>query len=103
DLPLAVAQFGDTCYFARAREVLRSRTLLPNADVATAHLHYFDALVSDRKGDAEGCMREAMAAASLFRKIRWTSYELAATLLSRSAHRGRSAADGSARPAASIP
>ena len=52
DLPVAVAQFGDSSYFGRAREVLRSRTLLPNADVATAHLHYFDALVSDREGDA---------------------------------------------------
>jgi DNA-binding NarL/FixJ family response regulator len=48
-------------------------------------------------------MREATAAASLFRKIRWTSYELAATLLAASAHRARSAADGSAGPAASIP
>jgi DNA-binding CsgD family transcriptional regulator len=103
DLPIAVAQFGGERYFGRAREVLRSRTLLPNGDVATAHLHYFDALVLDREGDAEGCMREATAAASVFRKLRWTSYELAATLLGASAHRTRSEADGSAGPAASIP
>jgi DNA-binding CsgD family transcriptional regulator len=103
DLPLAVAQFGDKRDFGRAREVLRSRTLVPNADVATAHLHYFDALVLDREGDAEGCMREATAAGALFRKLRWTSYELAATLLGASAHRTRSAADGSADPAESIP
>ena len=103
DLPLAVAQFGDSSYFGRAREVLRSRTLLPNADVASAHLHYFDSLVLDREGDADGCMREATAAATLFRKLRWTSYELAATLLGASAHRTRSAADGSADPPASIP
>jgi DNA-binding CsgD family transcriptional regulator/tetratricopeptide (TPR) repeat protein len=103
DLPLAVAQFGDKRDFGRAREVLRSRTLVPNADVATAHLHYFDALVLDREGDAEGCMREATAAAGLFRKLRWTSYELAATLLGASAHRARGAADGSVGPAALIP
>jgi DNA-binding CsgD family transcriptional regulator len=103
DLPLAVAQFGDKRYFGRAREVLRSRTRLPNADVATAHLRYFDALVLDREGDAEGCMREATAAATLFRKLRWTSYDLAATLLGASAHRTRSAADRFAGPAASIP
>jgi DNA-binding CsgD family transcriptional regulator/Tfp pilus assembly protein PilF len=103
DLPLAVAQFGDKRHFGRAREVVRRRTLLPNADVANAHLHYFDALVLDREGDAEGCMRGATAAAALFRKLRWTSYELAATLLGASAHRTRSAADGSAGPAASIP
>ena len=103
DLPLAVAQFGDKRDFGRAREVLRSRTLVPNADVATAHLHYFDALVFGGEGDAEGCMREATAAAALFRKLRWTSYELAATLLGGSAHRTRSAADGSMGPVASIP
>jgi len=103
DLPLAVAQFGDRRHFGRAREVLRSRTLLPNADVATAHLHYFDALALDREGDAEGCMREATAAVTLFRKLRWTSYELAATLLGASAHRTRSAADRSGGSAASIP
>jgi len=103
DLPLAVAQFGDSRYFGRAREVLRSRTLLPNADVATAHLHYFDALVLDREGDPEGCVREAKTAAALFRKLLWTSYELAATLLGACARRTRSAADGSAVPAASIP
>lgn len=103
DLPLAVAQFGDKRYFGRAREVLRSRTLLPNANVAIAHLHYFDAFVLDREGDAEGCTREATAAATLFRKLGWTSYELGATLLGASAHRTRSAADGSAGPAASIP
>jgi ATP/maltotriose-dependent transcriptional regulator MalT len=103
DLPLAVAQFGDEGCLARAREVLGSRTLLPNADVATAHLHYFDALVLDREGDAEGCLREATVAAALFRKLRWTSYELAATLLGASAHRTRSSTDGSAGPAASIP
>jgi ATP/maltotriose-dependent transcriptional regulator MalT len=102
DLPLAVAEFGDKRQFARAREVLRSRTLLPNSDVATAHLHYFDALVLDREGEAEGCRREAMAAATLFRKLRWTSYELAATLLGASARSG-SAADGSAGPSATIP
>jgi DNA-binding NarL/FixJ family response regulator len=103
DLPLAVAQFGDKRCFGRARGVLRSRTLVPNADVATAHLHYFDALVLDREGDAEGCVREAKTAAALFRKLLWTSYELAATLLGASAHRTRSTADGSADPAASIP
>jgi DNA-binding CsgD family transcriptional regulator len=103
DLPLAVAQFGDKRCFGRAREVLRSRTLLPNADVATAHLHYFDALVLDRDGDAEGCTLEATAAAGLFRKLRWTSYELAATLLGASAHHTRGAADGSAGPGATIP
>jgi DNA-binding CsgD family transcriptional regulator len=103
DLPLAVAQFGDKCCFGRAREVLRSRTLLPNADVATAHLHYFDALVSDRDGDAEGCTRQATAAATVFRKLRWTSYELAATLLGASAHRPRSAADEPADREGSIP
>jgi hypothetical protein len=80
-LPLAVAQFDDKRYFGRAREILRNRTLLPNADVATAHLHYFDALVLDRGGEAEACVREATAAATLSRKLRWTSYELAATLL----------------------
>jgi DNA-binding CsgD family transcriptional regulator len=103
DLPLAVAQFGEERYFGQAREVLRSRTLLPNADVASAHLHYFDAFVLDREGDAEGCVREATAAATLFRRIRWTSYELAATLLAASAHRARCAADGPTDPAASIP
>ncbi|MGA2761093.1 MAG: helix-turn-helix transcriptional regulator [Candidatus Cybelea sp.] len=103
DLPIAIAQFGDDRYFGRAREILRSRTLLPNADVATAHLHYFDALVFDREGDPDACMREATAAATLFRKLRWTSYELAATLLGASAHRTRGAADGSAGSAASIP
>jgi DNA-binding CsgD family transcriptional regulator len=103
DLPIAVAQFGEEHCFGQAREVLRSRTLLPNADVASAHLRYFDALVLDREGDAEGCAREATAAATLFRTLRWTSYELAATLLGASAHRTRSAADGSADPAASIP
>jgi DNA-binding CsgD family transcriptional regulator len=103
DLPLAIAQFGDKRYFGRAREILRSRTLLPNADVATAHLQYFDALVLDREGDAEACMREATAAATSFRKLRWTSYELAATLLGASAHRARGTADGSAGSAASIP
>jgi DNA-binding CsgD family transcriptional regulator len=103
DLPLAVAQFGDERYFGRAREILRSRTLLPNADVATAHLHYFDALVLDREGNAEACLREATAAATSFRKLRWTSYELAATLLGACAHRARGTADGSAGSAASIP
>jgi DNA-binding NarL/FixJ family response regulator len=53
--------------------------------------------------DAEGSTREATAAAILFRKLGWTSYELAATLLGASAHRTRSAADGSSGPAASIP
>jgi DNA-binding CsgD family transcriptional regulator/tetratricopeptide (TPR) repeat protein len=103
DLPLAVAEFGDRRYFARAREALRSRTFLPNAEVATAHLHYFEALILDRDGDAEGCIREATTAATVFRKLRWTSYELAATLLGASAHRTRGAADGSAGPAATIP
>jgi DNA-binding CsgD family transcriptional regulator len=102
DLPLTVAQFGDRRDLGRAREVLRRRTLLPNADVATAHLHYFDALVFDREGDAEGCTRETTAAAASFRKLSWTSYELAATLLGASAHRTRSAAGESAGPAASI-
>jgi DNA-binding CsgD family transcriptional regulator len=103
DLPLAVAQFGDKRSFPRAREVLRSRTLLPNADVAAAHLHYFDALAFDREGDAEGCKREATAAAASFQKLGWTSYELAATLLGASAHRVPSAVDSSAVPGTSIP
>jgi DNA-binding CsgD family transcriptional regulator/Tfp pilus assembly protein PilF len=103
DLPLAVAQFGDTSHLGRAREVLRSRTLLPNADVATAHLHYFDALVFDRERDAEGCTRQATAAASVFRKLHWTSYELAATLLGASANRARNVADDPAGREASIP
>jgi DNA-binding CsgD family transcriptional regulator/tetratricopeptide (TPR) repeat protein len=103
DLPLAVAQFGDSCYFGQAREVLQTRTLLPNADVATAHLHYFDALVLDREGDAVGCARQASAAATIFRKLRWTSYELAATLLGASVNRSRSVADESRGWEASIP
>jgi ATP/maltotriose-dependent transcriptional regulator MalT len=80
DLPLAVAQFGDERHFGQAREILRNRTLLPNAGVATAHLHYFDAIIFDRKGD-----------------------ELAATLLGSSADRSQGVADGSAGPAVSIP
>jgi DNA-binding NarL/FixJ family response regulator len=39
----------------------------------------------------------------LFRKLRWTSYELAATLLGACAHRTRRAADGFTGPEASIP
>jgi DNA-binding CsgD family transcriptional regulator/tetratricopeptide (TPR) repeat protein len=93
DLPLAVAQFGDKRYFAQAREVLRRRMLLPHAEVATAHLHYFEAIVRDRQGDAEGCTREATAAAGVFRKLRWTSYELAATLVGSSEQRARGSAD----------
>ena len=103
DLPIAVAHFGEERHFGPAREILRNRTLLPNADVATAHLHYFDAIRLDRKGDGAGCTREATAAAVSFRTLRWTSYELAATLLAASADRTRSAADGSAGPPASIP
>jgi DNA-binding CsgD family transcriptional regulator len=85
DLPLAVARLGDRRDFGRAREILRNRTLLPNAAVATALLHYFDALVFDAEGDADACIREAGTAAELFRKLRWTSYELAATLLAAGA------------------
>ncbi|MEO7202119.1 MAG: helix-turn-helix transcriptional regulator [Candidatus Tumulicola sp.] len=95
DLPLAVAQFGDKRHFGAAREALRRRILLPHPDVATAHLHYFEAIVFDREGDAEGCAREATAAAGVFRELRWTSYELAAIILGASAHRARSSADGS--------
>ena len=103
DLPLAVAQFGDERDFGRAREVLRRRTLVPNADVANAHMHYFDAIILERQGDVAGCVREATAAAASFRKLRWTSYELSATLLGCSADRARSGADGSAVAGASIP
>jgi ATP/maltotriose-dependent transcriptional regulator MalT len=103
DLPLAVAQFGDERHFGQAREILRNRTLLPNAGVATAHLHYFDAIIFDRKGDGAGRMREATAAAAAFRNLGWTSYELAATLLGSSADRSQGVADGSAGPAVSIP
>jgi ATP/maltotriose-dependent transcriptional regulator MalT len=100
DLPLAVAQFGDKRHFRTVREALRRRMLLPHPEVATAHLHYFDALVFDREGDAQGCAREATAAADVFRKLRWTSYELATTLLGASAHRAPSSVDGS--PSASM-
>jgi DNA-binding NarL/FixJ family response regulator len=86
DLPLAVARLGERRDIARAREILRRRTLLPNATVATALLHYFDALVFDGEGDADACVHQADTAAALFRKLRWTSYELAATLLAARAH-----------------
>jgi len=81
DLPLAVAEFGETRQFRRAREVLTARTRLPNADVAVAHIHYFDALVLHRSRDIQGCLREATTAAALFRKLRWTSLQAAATRL----------------------
>jgi DNA-binding CsgD family transcriptional regulator/tetratricopeptide (TPR) repeat protein len=81
DLPLAVAEFGATRCFARARELLRVRTLLPSADIAIAHLHYFDALVLRRDGNVEGCAQEAALAATCFRKIHWTSHERAAASL----------------------
>jgi DNA-binding CsgD family transcriptional regulator len=103
DLPLAIAQFGDERYFGRAREILRTRALLPNADVATAHLHYFDAFVFDRRGEAEGCLREATAAATLFRKLGWRSYEVAATLLGASAHRACGTTDRLETSAPSLP
>jgi DNA-binding CsgD family transcriptional regulator len=81
DLPLAVVEFGETQSFARAREVLRARTLLPNAAVAVAHLHYFDALVFRRDGNVEGCLREAATAMTCFERLRWTSHEKAAARL----------------------
>ena len=116
DLPIAVAHFGEERHFGPAREILRIATrggaarygFIPCASASTssppfAHLHYFDAIRLDRKGDGAGCTREATAAAVSFRTLRWTSYELAATLLAASADRTRSAADGSAGPPASIP
>jgi ATP/maltotriose-dependent transcriptional regulator MalT len=81
DLPLAVAELGERCHFCQARQILLSRTFLPNADVAVAHLHYFDALVLRRSGDNQGCLREATSAATLFRKLQWTRLETAAGLL----------------------
>jgi ATP/maltotriose-dependent transcriptional regulator MalT len=95
DLPLAVAEFGDERHFGQARETLQRRILLPHPKVATAHLHYFEAIVFDREGDAQGCAREATAAAGVFRDLRWTSYELAATLLAASAHGARNPLDAS--------
>jgi DNA-binding CsgD family transcriptional regulator/tetratricopeptide (TPR) repeat protein len=81
DLPLAVAEFGETRSLAGAREILRRRTLVPNADVAVAHLHYFDALVFRRNGNDEGCVREAALAATHFRRLKWTSHaDMAARL-----------------------
>jgi DNA-binding CsgD family transcriptional regulator len=81
DLLLASAEFGEVRYLANAREILRTRTLLPNAEVALAHLSYFDAFVFNREGQARECLREATTAATLFRELRWTSHERAATLL----------------------
>jgi len=81
DLPLAAAEFGDARHFQRAREVLRTRTLLPNASVAVAHIHAFDALVHRRQGNVEACSREGTAASTLFRKLKWSSHESAAALL----------------------
>ena len=101
DLPIAVAQFGDERLFGTAREVFVRRTLLPNHDVAAAHLHYFDAIVLERKGDPLGSAREATVAADLFRELGWTSYELAATLLSASTNRPHSLPDRSASPSIS--
>jgi DNA-binding CsgD family transcriptional regulator len=95
DLPITVALFGDECHFGPAREALRRRMLLPHPDVATAHLHYFEAIIFDREGNAEGCAREAAAAAGVFRELGWTSYALAATTLSASAHRARGSLDES--------
>jgi ATP/maltotriose-dependent transcriptional regulator MalT len=95
DLPLAIAQFGDKRHFGQARETLRRRMLLPHSEVAIAHLHYFEAIVFDREGDAEGCAREATAAAGVFRELQWSSHELAATLLAASAHGARNSVDAS--------
>ncbi len=95
DLPLAVAEFGDKRHFEQVRETLRRRMLLPHPEVATAHLHYFEAIVFDREGEAEGCAREATAAAGVFRELRWSSYELATTLLAASAHGARNSIDAS--------
>jgi len=86
DLPMAAAEFGDACHFPRAREVLLTRTLVPSADVAVAHLHAFDALVYLRQGSAEACLREGAAASALFRKLKWSSHESAAALLCASAN-----------------
>jgi DNA-binding NarL/FixJ family response regulator len=47
-------------------------------------------------------MGKATTAADRFRKLHWTSYELAATLLGATAQRARSAADKTAAPAASL-
>jgi DNA-binding CsgD family transcriptional regulator/tetratricopeptide (TPR) repeat protein len=96
DLPIAVAEFGDERLFGPAREVLVRRTLLPNHKVASAHLHYFEAIIFERKGDVVGCAREAAAAADVFRKLGWTSHELAAAVLSETTNRARSSSDGSA-------
>jgi DNA-binding CsgD family transcriptional regulator/tetratricopeptide (TPR) repeat protein len=98
DLPIAVAQFGDERLFGPARDVLVRRTLLPNHNVATAHLRYFEAIVFEREGDLVGCAREATAAAGLFRELGWTSYELSATLLSASTTRARGSSDRSTSP-----
>jgi DNA-binding CsgD family transcriptional regulator/tetratricopeptide (TPR) repeat protein len=81
DLPMAAAEFGDARHFLRAREVLRTRTLLPNASVAVAHIHAFDALVHHRQGNVEASSREGAAASTLFRNLKWSSHESAATLL----------------------
>ncbi|MBD5655162.1 MAG: helix-turn-helix transcriptional regulator [Candidatus Eremiobacteraeota bacterium] len=87
DLAVASAEFGHDRHLASAREILRTRTLLPNAEVALAHLSYFDALVFKREGRARECLREATVAATLFRELRWTSHELAATSLCKSVAR----------------
>jgi ATP/maltotriose-dependent transcriptional regulator MalT len=101
DLPIAVAQIGDDPLLGPAREVLVRRTLLPNHAVAQAHLHYFDAIVCEREGDALGSVREALVAAGLFRELGWTSYALAATLLSTSTIAGQRSTTGSASPSIS--
>lgn len=98
DLALAVAQFGDKRHFGAAREALRRRIRLPHPDAAIAHLHYFEAIVSNRDGDAQGCAREATAAAGAFAGLGWKGYELATTSLGASAHRALSSVDRSTGP-----
>jgi ATP/maltotriose-dependent transcriptional regulator MalT len=81
DLPMAAAEFGDARSLVPAREVLRTRASLPNARLAIAHLHAFDALVFGREGNREACAREAKAASRSFHELGWVSHASFATAL----------------------
>lgn len=81
EFALAVAEFGDARLLPPVRKVLRARTMLPNAAVAIAHSHYFNALVCRRNADRKGCEREAISAADAFEELRWTGRALAARSL----------------------
>jgi ATP/maltotriose-dependent transcriptional regulator MalT len=78
DLPLAVGELGCARDIPAARELLENRMRLPNAAVAVAHKHLFEALVSRRNGMIAQGVSHARLAAQAFAHLEWISHVSAA-------------------------